>query len=223
MGSTFETLVLVTVRSYLAMTTLSLLMVIPGMVWLTFEKRSWRQFLGNLLLSFGVTILLGGIMTVLDERTGIGRIPLLMAFVGILTAELLLRWLYGMVRLQQKLYPVELCNGEQRVCCNGLLDTGNMLRVPGKNQAVHIVSSHIPEQLGLQSGDAVGVIGYQSLGTREGNIPIYQIDSLQLLNLAGKKQAYASEQAAVIAQAEPGLLDRKPYQIILHSDIVKNE
>lgn len=221
LGSTIETIVIVNVRSYPAMTALSILAVIPGMVWIVFAGRGWKQFLWDLLLCFGVTILLGGIMTSLDERAGIGRIPFLMAVLGIFFAEILLHWLYGMVHLQQKIYPVELCSGGRTVRCNGLLDTGNMLRIPENSQAVHIVGSKIPGQLGLGSCDVVGMVSYQSLGTGEGKLPVYRIDSLQLLNMNKKSSGKAFVHAAIIAQADPGLLDSKPYQVILHSDVVR--
>lgn len=222
-GSVWSVAVLLLVQNYPFFQMMNILVFIPTMARIAFRWSGWREWVKRIILCCGITVLLGGITAALEGRGVLGRLPFAGAVVGILLGELLLRYLYGMVRRQRHLFSLEILMGEKREICTGLLDTGNRLRVPVSGEPVHIVSNAIIERLGLNASDAAGMVGYRTLGTADGMLFIYRVDAVQEAKTpkvdkkAGKKPQ-GSACHAVIAGADERMFEKKPYQVILNSD-----
>lgn len=217
-GSVGSVIVLLLMHSYLLFQMINILIIIPVMVRIAFHSGKWQEWIKRILLCYGITVLLGGITTALDYGTGIPKIPFMGGLVGVLLGELLLRYLYGMIRLQRHLFPLEILLGEKKETCTGLLDTGNLLRVPGSGEPVHIVSDAIIKSLGLTTCDAAGIVGYQALGTSDGMLFIYRVDGIRELTEPTAEKIQSQPAPAVIAGADEKMFARKSYQVILHSD-----
>lgn len=217
-GSTLELLILLGTGSYRVFLWGSFFAAIPLMVFLAFGKTCWQLFLKSNVLCWGITVMLGGVITALENRTGISQIPFLTGIVGILLGKIGIRCFYMQYKIQQFLLPVTLQDKEKRIACMGLMDTGNLLKEPYRGRAVHIADPKILEQMMIGKEHFLGMVPYQALGTESGLLEIYQVEGMGYL----KKGKEFWIRPVIIAKAPGSLLEGKQYGIILNSELSGN-
>lgn len=213
-GGLLEVLLLLFVRSYVGYLALSHLFVIPLMVLIAFGRSTPGKFLRRIFLCYGAAVGLGGILTALENTFGIGQIPVLGGIVAAILTLSGCRFFYAFLSRQKNLYGLELKNKGAVVQCRGLWDSGNQLREPYGNRPVHILSEAVAGQLLLNETESLGLIPFSALGKSDGVLPIYQLEELRIL----KEREPICLADAVVAKAQPGLLEKGDFQVILHAD-----
>ncbi len=177
-GSTCGTAVLLLAHSYYIYLAMALTVILPLMTLLAFGKSDAAVFRKRYAGCFASAILLGGLVTAMENIAGIAQIPFLSALIAFLLAERWIRLLMQRRQVQCLLYPVILRHGDGDVQINGLLDTGNLLRDPCSGRPVHLVRMSILESCGITETDFLGLVPYQALGSNDGLLAIYRAGEL---------------------------------------------
>ncbi len=217
-GSLAEIGLLLWIRNYRLFLWISYLAVLPVLVFLTFGRTRPKEFFQNSLLCCGIALLLGGTVPAAENLTGFRRLSLLVGLLFCLFAGAFFRFVYRIVCEQKRLFAVELKNGGYRVRCEGLMDSGNLLREPEKHLPVHIVSPDVMERLHVGENSRMGAVLFHSLGKSDGILELYRIDGISVIGPKTEKQS----QPAVIAKAQEGLLRNRRYQMILNEGIMED-
>lgn len=216
-GGAAETGLLLLTGSYRLYLLLSHILVMPVMVFAAFGKSGIKVFIQNIFLCYGVAVLLGGCVEAVENTAGILRLSFFAGVLGAVLAEFFFRYFYRRGKEQKRLFPMELQNGEYHVWCDGLLDSGNLLREPVQKLPVHIVSPGIMQKLHVEKENCMGVIPFRALGTADGILEIYRIDGISIMENGAQNWSHP----AVLAKAEDGLFTRKQYQIIVNPAILE--
>lgn len=217
LGGVMEVLLLLFAGSYVTYLALSHLLVIPFMVFAAFGKSAWGKFLKRTLFCYGIAVGLGGFLSALENTFGWRQIPVLGGVVAVFLTLNGCRFFRASLRKQRYLYGVELENRGNTVRCKGLWDSGNQLREPYGSRPVHILSDGVAEGLQLEESDRLGFIPYAALGKNDGVLPIYRLEKLRIL----RGEPPLCFRDAVVAKAQPGLLEKGDFQVILHGDIMQ--
>lgn len=180
----------------------------PLMVWLFLREDSIRLFLGDLAAALVMLLSLGGLLTALELRFPGRGLLVPGVLLAVPVNGLLLRWLYEQARLQRRMYALALEGPGGRVRCQGFLDTGNRLVLPGEEALVHIVSQELLDEL-TRGEEPAALVRYHSLGRAEGSLEVFW------LNMGPQ----GGELSPVLAAKGPAeLFAGRPYRVILNGE-----
>ena len=110
-GGLAETVLIIVLGNYRLYRLCSLFLILPFLVFLAFGKEQRGVFRKNLLLCYGISVLLGGFVQALENLTGFRRSLLLSGILGGLFAAAGIGKAYRDFQRQRRLFPVELTNG----------------------------------------------------------------------------------------------------------------
>ncbi len=188
-----------------------------GMVLAGFGIRGGkRAFLENWAATYLAVILLGGLTGWL---TGSGLIPN-----GFLPAALAATaGLYGLLLYLMRrrsfgnhIYAVQLKKDTRQLEIKGYWDSGNQLKDPYTGQSVNILSHTKAKEFLDETKDKIRLVPYRSLGEREGLLRVTDVDELVICD--GKHNVQIAH--ASVGIADPGLLEPKEYDMILHASVL---
>ena len=204
------------------------------MIWIAFKPSGVKRLFSELMVLYGVAILGGGAVNVLyfhsaagqylralmlgQSKTEMASVWIIPVSVIAVTAAVRLVRVY-MIHCHQRngLYTAKLFLGGNSVELTALLDTGNRLREPVTQKAVHIVEKSAVEPLDPNQKGAVRLfVPYHAVGTKAGLLVAFRIDRMELAAENGYR--------LMIEQPLIGLYDEKlsakeEYQMILHTEI----
>lgn len=211
-GSLLEIIVLILLKNYMLYLIFSHFIIIPLMVFTAFGRCEIKLFLKNSAACYGVALLLGGCTEAVENIWGIHQLPFLAGALGVLVCISLFHFFRGERSGGRSVFPVEFIHNGRKICCAGLLDTGNRLREPLKNRPVSIVTKDIIEKLGVDEQDFSGIAIYRTLGKSAGTLETYRVERLSVKQ-NGK---WRHSSPAVIAAAPEELLRGKRYEAIIN-------
>lgn len=210
-------ILLLMVKHFFLYTLLAHFFLNSGMVLACFGvKGGKRAFLENWAATYLTVILLGGL---LGWLMGSGLIP-----AGILPAVLAgMTGLYGILLYLMRrrsfgnhIYEVRLKKDVRQLVLRGYWDSGNQLRDPYTGQGVNILCHTKAKQFLDETKDRIRLVPYRSLGEQEGLLGVTDVDELILCD----GDARVKIGHAAIGIADPGLLERKEYDLILHASVL---
>lgn len=211
-------LLLLVVRDYLLYSLLAHFLLNTCMVLVCFGWRGRREFVENWAVTYLVILLLGGIV---EWLFGSGILPRNFFF-GALAGALGLygTFLYLMHRRRfgSHLVRARLCKEGREMSVTAYWDSGNQLRDPYTGQCVSILSHTCARNFLSREKDLFRLVPYRSLGEQDGMIWVTDIEELQLCE---GEQCVRHEHVAV-GIAQPGLLEDKAYDMILHASLRVN-
>lgn len=187
-----------------------------GMVWSCFGWRGKREFLENWAVIYISVILFGGISQwiadwgIMPQNYAVFALLAVPAGYGILT--------YFMQRkdFANQLFLVCLKKEERCKKLEAYWDSGNQLRDPYTGQAVSIISHRAAAEFVNRDRDAIRYVPYRALGTEHGLMEVFTVEELCIFD-GGRERRIAP---AVIGIANPGLLEQKEYDMILHASLL---
>lgn len=174
------------------------------------SKGRGRMFWKSLLVFYGMTFVLGGLLLVMDSRI---TFPVVLSgTIGTLFVVLMLRFLEKWKYETQNIYEVTLVwNGMQKELL-GLRDTGNQLCDPYFGKPVTVVEYDAVKELFNQKTKVLW-IPYHTVGETKGWMPGIRLDAI-LLEHDGEKRRIESP---MIAVSKEKLSVKGRYQMILPS------
>ncbi|MCI8416459.1 MAG: sigma-E processing peptidase SpoIIGA [Lachnospiraceae bacterium] len=207
----------------------SLLWTVPGMlisyvgismlmVKLGYGIRGRGEMLRALGLLYVCSLLLGGILTWMQEAFWPAKLPLwLLAVPGLLVLELSMSWIFSVRRQRASLCQVTLFYGGVCRTLTGLWDTGNQLYDPLHQKPVSIVerSALEPE---VSKEELLFPVSYHSVGKKDGMLQALIADYLTVQ--LGKRTCLIRR--PVLALAEEALSSDGSYTLILNPNAVDN-
>lgn len=187
-----------------------------SMVWLCFGWHGKREFLENWAVIYISVILFGGIAGwitdwgILPRNYAVITMLIVPAGYGILT--------YFMQRREfaNQLFLVRLKKEERCKKLEAYWDSGNQLRDPYTGQAVSIISHSAAAEFVNRERDAIRYVPFRALGTEHGLMEVFTVEELCIFD--GRKEHRITP--AVIGIANPGLLEHKEYDMILHASLL---
>ena len=189
-----------------------LFLEIPVMLCIGFGFKHYRYFGKLLLTGWCILIFLNGIAEGLLTITGGRGMSLLTFFVMYLLTACLLRLFQKNRRVQTILCAVTIRQKDKEIHCVGLLDTGNLLTLPGTGIPVHIVSKGLFEEQKKEEMELPAMeIPYSSLGEQEGKIQVVMVNSMEF-EVDKEKRVLHN---VWLGLAEERLFERKSYQMIV--------
>lgn len=182
------------------------------------KLKGGREFVKAVLFLYAGSFLVGGVMGWLRQYMRTGSLFFALALLGYWTAYGIWSLLEALARHKQTHCTVILYRGEMSCQINALLDTGNRLSDTLTGKPVSIITPDTAEHLGLSKlpevTEAVRYISYQSIGNKNGVLPVFCIDKM-CLRKKGKKTEVDFPMIAVCKDE----LDSDEYQMILNPDI----
>ena len=207
----------------------SLLWTVPGMlvsyvgismlmVKLGFGIRGIGPLLRAVGMLYVCSLLLGGILTWLEEMFWPGKWPLwLLAVPGLLLLELAVRWIFFVRRQRAYLCQVTLFYGGVCRTLTGLWDTGNQLYDPLHQKPVSLVEKRALEPE-VSREELLFPISYHSVGNKDGMLKALIADYLTV-KLNGRT---CLVERPVLALVEEALSSDGSYTLILNPNAVDN-
>ncbi len=193
--------------------------VVPLMLFVAFGYGGMRQFLLRIGESWLSIVIVNGVATAVYNLTGIRSLYVYVCLLVLLTARMLVAsMLLSIKRLKTQL-PVQLTKNGKTVCCMGLYDSGNLLKIPMTGEPVHILAPELLQKLTGEDGESqYEKIPYHALGTSEGQIFVCQLEQMQI-QMEGESKTL---EHPWVGRADADLLQGKSYQMILNSEILEN-
>ena len=105
------------------------------------------------------------------------------------------------------------------VSCMGLYDSGNLLKVPGSEEPIHIIAPALLHRLlGQEKAGCVREesVAFRALGTGEGTLKVYRIGALE----ARQGKCCCRMEPAWVGCGDEVLMRGKSYQIILNAGVM---
>ncbi len=201
---------------------IGLIPVSIGMCGITFRSRGYRNVLRETGYLFVYAFLLGGAMVFLLNRfTFLGRAGGKAAgIMGVGYVCFALTDFFLRKHRERKADPfcrVVIPCGEEEVCVNALIDTGNGLREPVTGKPVSILEEAVWERLGaLMREEKLKLIPYHSVGNSHGLMKGYELASVIIV----KEEQRICCEKVVVGICEGEISSGKQYQMILHPDLV---
>ncbi len=192
--------------------------VVPFMLFLAFGRCTVRFFILETGTSWLSILLLNGAVTAVYNLTGIQSLHIYICVLVLIITRTLVQMLISSYDLQKRQMQVSFTYHGRSVTCMGLYDSGNRLCVPLSGEPVHIISPAVLKGLLKDDEPEFKLISFQALGTEEGLVYICCLDEMRIEDKRCRK-VYA---APWVGRAQDGLLDGKPYQVILNSVVVDN-
>lgn len=187
--------------------------VIPLMLLLSFGKENRKQMLFRTAVSWLSIVLLNGVATAVYNLTGISQLHLFSALVVLLVTVFLVQSTKAVVRQQKRMVLLVLKNGTNVIKTRGLYDSGNLLTLPQQEIPVHIAEPLLLQEL-TDANTHFETIPYRALGNPDGTLQVYRIQEMKILCENGQTKKISP---VWLGKADYGLLEGKPYRIILHA------
>lgn len=197
---------LLVIHNYVLYLLLMHFVINTSMVWLCFGKCGKREFLENWAVIYLCVILLGGIC----QWIGNLWLPAVLAVYGILT------YLMRRKDFANQLFSVSLKKEDRKKELRAYWDSGNQLRDPYTGQAISIISHGAAAEFVNRERDAIRYVPFRALGMEHGLMEVLTVEELCIYD-GGKKHRIAP---ATIGIANPGLLEQKEYDMILHASLM---
>ncbi|MBQ8804662.1 MAG: sigma-E processing peptidase SpoIIGA [Tyzzerella sp.] len=141
-----------------------------------------RSFLKAMIMLYIGAFFMGGILEYFHQYVRIGSLFLLLAAFGYYVTLGIWNFMSRIHRWNQYHCKVELYLGEKKVEAAGLIDTGNGLCDPFTGRPVSILDRETARKLlGEEVQEGLRFIPYQSIGKKEGVLPIFSIDRMCVL------------------------------------------
>lgn len=194
-------------------------LVLAGMTGITrlaFGRLKAGKLLKLTIALFALSMFAGGVCNFFFYRLGISFGTLLIC--GVLTYACLAAFLWWWKKEKQEeplYYQVVLEFLEERVCVEGLMDTGNRLVTPIGQKPVIIVEKKVVEnwlEKAVETGRGVLAIPFYSLGNADGILLGITIDGMELKNSQGRSYI----ESPVLGLYEHVLSREGRYQLLLH-------
>lgn len=195
---------------------LFVLIGMTGIVRLAFGKRKIMKLLKLTMILVVLSMLAGGVCNLLYYRMEMSIGALISS--GILTYLLLSVFLWWMGREKQEeplFYHVVLTFMEERVCVEGLMDTGNRLVTPIGQKPVIVVEKAAVDgwlEKAVEAGRGILTIPFYSLGNTDGILLGITIDRMELENSQGRSFVTSP----VLGLYEHVLSREGRYRLLLH-------
>lgn len=206
-------ILLLIVQNYLLYCLIAHFLLNTCMVLVCFGWTGRREFVENWAVTYLVIILLGGI---LEWLTGSGILPQNLVaeiLAGALCVYGVLVYLLYRRQFGMHLIRAELCKDGRRMQIMAYWDSGNQLRDPYTGQCISILSHGRASEFFTAEMDRFRPVPYRSLGEQSGMLWVTDVEELRLYE--GK--SCVRHVHAAIGIAQPGLMEDKAYDIILHS------
>lgn len=190
----------------------------PLVLYFCFRERTGNAFLTDLAISYCAFLFLGGIMEWLYAG-GRGALPYgatLAVSAALFFA--LLRFSGRWLKSRGKYLHIGI---RQNGTCKNLLaltDSGNLLVDPYTQKPVSMVDRSA-YTAAYGSPEHVRLIPYESLGCRHGLLEAVTVEELNFA-YGGRR---VKIRQAVLGMADPGLFEKKPYQMILNPQVLSEE
>lgn len=169
---------------------------------------------GIIGICYGMTFLTGGVINALENSRLFYIRGIKGTILGLALTEIIVQIISYAKRQQKNIYQVELW--QKGVCYRGeaLYDTGNRLIDPYRGRMIHIVSEIICQK--LKPLEPPLIVPYRALGTVNGLLEVYEIDSMIIID-KGKKNIL---EKPLLGIAEGKLMTGKSYEIILNEGVI---
>ena len=191
------------------------LVVVPLMVFMVFGRENKKQMFFRIACSWFSIVLLNGVATAVYNLTGARQLHLFAALLVLVVTFVFVQSTKTLMRQQKRMFPVVLRNGENQLRTMGLYDSGNLLTLPQQEIPVHIADASALQKL-LDEKTVKEQIPFRALGNSKGTLTVYRIQEMEIWY--GKSQI-RKIQPVWLGAADAGLLEGKPYRIILHASI----
>ncbi len=139
---------------------------------------------------------------------------------AVLAAVILSLATYYLGRRKQfgnQIFKTVIKNREKQVEVYAYWDSGNQLKDPYTGRPVSILGRAEAEQVYETKKDGIRYIPFQSLGEKNGLLPVFSVESVSIDS--GRKRTVVAP--AVIGIADAGLMDGKEYRLILHASMLE--
>lgn len=193
------------------------ILVNPAMLFLVFRQRNVLDFLKDFFWSYGVTILLGGVMSFGLQRADAWQYFPLWALFAYGVSTLIF---YGfMAQKERKLcFELLVMTEQERLSLTGFLDTGNLLTDPIMHQPVHIIQEELLLDAITKEGLPIRYIPFHSLGQEQGLLPVVTLKAMYIRRPEDKESTLpAYIEKPVFGLAKEKLFQQKKYQVILNA------
>ena len=138
-----------------------------------------RSFVKSLLMLYIGGFLLGGILETFRQYVRVGSLFFAVAIAGYYMVLWIWKFISYLQRYSSYHCEVELYLGDRMYRVKGMIDTGNGLSDPISGRPVNILEREIVKKLfGEEPMKNVRYIPYQSIGKKEGVLPVFQIDKM---------------------------------------------
>ena len=174
-------------------------------------------FLKILICAMGVSLFLGGFIAVIQKYfKKVGNSSFLVCGC-VLGCTVCLQLLYRIFFVNKKtnLYRVILKNNGFQCEINAFLDTGNGLVEPISQKPVSLVEESIVDGLDAKKR-GVRIIPYRAVGTKNGIIYGYEIDSITIVT----EETKIMIQKPMIAVGNMIFHEKQEYQMLLHPRLI---
>lgn len=211
--SAAETLLLLCCKKngiYILMTHVCL---VPLAIFLTFGKSSFRCFLENVGVSYGMMLLLGGIREWILERAHFSRGGVMEYAAATGVFMLVLHYLSKRREQGSYTYEVTVHRGEKVLRLRAYLDSGNNLTDVYTGKPVHIMKKQQVDALFQGEELPVRFVPYKVLGKTDGLMRVVTID--EMIVRQGEKEQIIRD--AAVGIAEKGELEGCPFDMMLHA------
>lgn len=174
-----------------------------------------RPFFRAIFLLYIGSFLMGGIMEAFRQYIKMGSLFFAVALCGYYLVLGIWKFISYLQRWNRYHCEVELYFKDEMQKIRGMIDTGNGLRDPVSGLPVSIIDRKTADKL-LQGETAVNIryIPYQTIGKKEGVLPVFRIDQLRIY---GEKECYVD--APLIAICEEEISAGGEYEMILNPNL----
>lgn len=212
-GTLLGTAAFFSVHNFLLYQMLTLAVVQPLTVAVALRPGHWKIFGKELLCTFVLYFLLGGILQFLLEYME-QEILSLLPWAAVLFAGTLLI-LHFLEKRHWKFCRCTLIAGEKRGVMRAMADSGNSLREPYTKRPVSIVSKEWKECLGI-SQEEIRLVPYRTVA---GDGELMEVATVPMMVL--ERQGQVREvPSAVIGFVQPEVFAGKSYGMILHREYI---
>lgn len=187
-----------------------------SMVLLCFGWEGKRPFLENWAVTYLGILLLGGVFQWLWESGLLPQNYMLTASLAAVVGYVACVYLMQRKDFANQIYVVYLKKGTRQREFHAYWDSGNQLRDPYTGQAISIVSARAAEVFVDRGQDAIRYVPYRALGTEQGLMEVFTVEELRIRD--GRRERKVGP--AAIGIANPGLLEQKEYDMILHASLL---
>ncbi len=183
------------------------------MVWTGFSPIAGRQWKKLVLVLYGMTLLLGGIVFFLQYKWSMsgGKALFFSMAIQFIGLEIFSR----IKDRKRNLYRVNLKVEGEMISVKGLYDTGNLLVCPWDGKEVYIIDETYLENVKNLKEYR---IPFSSVGKEKGLLRAVQISAMSVVGDDGKMVVKTQP---VIGLGAKALFENRSYQMILHSNTFK--
>lgn len=207
---------LLVIRNYMLYCLVVHFFLNTGMVFSCFGKCGKKEFLENWTVTYLVIILLGGVVEWLNGSGLIGRGFLLPACLGAVIVYGALLYFMHRKTFGNHIVRVQISKDERQMELAAYFDSGNQLMDPYTGQGICILSYAKAQEFLNDKKDRIRFVPYRSLGENTGLLRVTDVDELILYD-KGRCLRLAHMAVGI---ANPGLLEDKEYDLILHASLL---